>query len=263
MKLREAIHLLLVLFVLGTFANFAQNEYGADLQNMVCAFLAIYYLSLLFSTEKRYRESFRSVRVYHRLENSCLFLVFLGLFMKFFHLPGAGVAIILGTFFFLVCNLLYLTPLFKAPVPLHKYRLFRFSVVLMLIAWVFYLQHWPGGQIAAFSGVILALVCLTIMILQARKRQLPFLLFGSQGYFHQGFQVVIPYVAFVCIVSLLYNFGLAPKRYSNQQPTKMMERIETMETARFTNSGLPEDTLVVTALDDYMRLMDKYENAFE
>ncbi len=155
-------YILFALSIIGLFANFAQNDYSWALILVSYGCVGLIFLIEAFYLSYQNRKD-KKLAVTIFTEHFLLFLIGIGFLFKFFHWPGAGMAMVLG------CTLLSLFYLFKGIKFLAaKYStdkaaallvlLFSFSVTFLCIVYVFNWQHWPGARVLCMLGTLLVLV---------------------------------------------------------------------------------------------------------
>ena len=136
--------------VLGCFANFAQNDYGLTM-------IGVTYLiiSLIFFTEAIYYfkiniGSKKWIAFYHLSEYFCIGLFFLGSYCKLWHLPGAGVMLVVGSGILAIQYVVFavrvlLTDLKKGKLITIMVFFFMIAALLAFVGLTFKTQHWPGA----------------------------------------------------------------------------------------------------------------------
>ncbi len=221
---RTLTYLLIALFVLGCFANFAQNDYGMML---VAASLLMFSVSLILeqiiSAIVKFRKT-RKIRGAFNFGQTVLAVSLWGLGGKLLWWPLSAV--------FMVSGLFLLTGMYAGIAVISLIKLIkgdrlnrglRFlassSAVLMLIGIVTKLQHWPMS--AEFRILGLGLTVATIVYFFAVKFYLPQEK-KNEWNFYQSIPGILPYLftAFVIISIHFWGWraGFLPGIYSIEKP---------------------------------------------
>lgn len=166
-------------------------------------------------------------------ESLGLMALFLGVFFKFLHWPGAGPLLIFGG---LILVIVYLVEIIKGFG--HEYQkgktitlfstIFFLNVILGTAVSVFKNQHWPGVNILYLCETFLLLVLAVPFILNTKFR------YGSEKINLLALQkksrvllFVFIYMNYWALFFTFQNFGVGPKFYSLKDPAalqKMQER---------------------------------------
>ena len=105
------------------------------------------------------------------------FLFLFGVAMKFEHWPGAGIVITLAAVLFafgysvllMIDKNVFAQNSFQKLVNLMT----MISMTIIMIAFVFKAQHWPGARIGIYAGHLLLLAMIPILFLHASKESDP------------------------------------------------------------------------------------------
>jgi hypothetical protein len=105
------------------------------------------------------------------------FLILIGVLMKIQHWPLAGVAITLGAVSFALgySVMLYID---KSAVAQNSYQRFvnvmtLFTMIIIMVAFLFKVQHWPGAGIGIIVGHLLLLLMIPVLFIHGSKESDP------------------------------------------------------------------------------------------
>jgi hypothetical protein len=105
------------------------------------------------------------------------FLVLIGVAMKFQHWPGAGVVITVGAALFAFGYSIMLLIDKNALQPNDFQKIVNImtmiAMLVIMIAFVFKFQHWPGARIGIYAGHILLLALIPTLFMHALKESDP------------------------------------------------------------------------------------------
>lgn len=262
MKLHNTLFLAFPLYILATFANYAQNDYGLPLQLGILSLVVIYCLYLSFTSFNRVKTIGWSTAIFNCLECFFLSTFLLGLIGRDNHWAGSGAAIVLSCLLVVLLNLIYFTPLFKSPEPFPKNKLVRATLLVLFLGVMFKIMHWPFGSNLILLSLILVILVSSYKFYRFWKVKEWFVPFGKNGEFHNGFQIVSPYLLLIALLIILSDVKIIPNRYRNELSTKLMTR-EVIESDLHFAEGAVSDSLLFPAINDYDRMVYNYQNAFE
>jgi hypothetical protein len=105
------------------------------------------------------------------------FLLLIGVGMKSQHWPGAGVALTLGAVLF-VLGYAILLLIDKNKIAQNDFQKFvnlmtLATMVIIMTAFLFKVQHWPGARIGIWAGHIILLVMIPVLFIQASRETDP------------------------------------------------------------------------------------------
>ena len=103
------------------------------------------------------------------------FLVLIGVALKWMHLPGAGIALTIGCALFALAYapLLYINKSKATPAKYQKFVnvMTLLSMILIVMGFLFKIQHWPGAGIGLVSGNILLLILIPVLFIHGSKEE--------------------------------------------------------------------------------------------
>lgn len=119
-------------------------------------------------------------------------LILIGVFFKTMHWPGAGIALVVGCTLF---ALIYAPMLFlnKNKVATTGYQklvniLVLLSMVLIVLGFLFKIQHWPGAGIGLIIGNLLLLVLIPVLFIHGYKENEPV---KKMNFYNEAFLLVL------------------------------------------------------------------------
>ena len=247
---------MLAISLLGLFSNFAQNgdswfmmygSYGA-----IGIIFLVEALVLLFKTEEN-----KTQKAFLFIEHFFLFIMFIAFYFKFNNWLGAHILMVLGAGIVSAVYLMYgisFLVKYKKTKRVISILIMFFSITLFFnfIAFVFRFQFWSGAKSLCLFATILSLI--TLLFFRKRNFDSPnsnrfnIILKNTQG----KMMMLFVFLSFWVGYSVLVDFGIAPKLYSNNRPPLLNKMLE----ERFTNkTHSPEE--MQKMIDTYS---DNYEN---
>src|SRR6202008_3357834 len=152
-------YILFAVMVLGSFANFAQNEYGFTMLSWAhFGIAAIFFIEAIYRLKKEFPEG--KLRAFYLfLEHFLLGCIFLGYFFRFQHLPGAAPLCVFGSFLLFMVYLIYGIRLLIKESKYGKLLafvvfLFLLAATLALVGLTFKTMRWPGSYYMMWTAVI-------------------------------------------------------------------------------------------------------------
>lgn len=105
------------------------------------------------------------------------FLLLIGVGMKFLHWPGASVVITISAvlFAFGYAILLMIDKNALSPNDFQKFvnLMVMIAMMVIMIAFVFKFQHWPGARIGIYAGHLILLALIPTLFMHASKESDP------------------------------------------------------------------------------------------
>jgi len=221
-RLNNLIYIAFALIVWGSFANFAQNDYGYMMLHWAWFAIGIILLTEAVINLTLIRSIGAARALYLFSEHFLIALFFLAGFFKFRHFAGAGPMYASSCIFL---TLLYIISAFIRLAKDWKHGkalailifLVYLSAALAVAALVFKVMHWPFSNLLGFACLVL---CPGILLIALLKRKFLYkgesislfsrlrTLTGRPGLVFGYFNVWVIYISFIVL-------GLAPDFYTH------------------------------------------------
>jgi hypothetical protein len=152
-------YILFAVMVLGSFANFAQNQYGFMMLSMSHGLLSFLFFLEAFLLLKREFARGKLRAFYLFSEQFLLGCIFMGFFLRFQHLQFAAPFALFGAFFLALLYLIFAIRVLLKETKhgaLLSFIVFAFYIaaILVVLGLTFKNQHWPGAYYMMWSAVI-------------------------------------------------------------------------------------------------------------
>lgn len=251
----------LALIILGSFSNFAQNEWGSKLIVLSETLIAFsYFIEGVLHLRSRLKIG-KAYNEGSAFENFCLGFLFFGFVMKNLWFPGSGPVLILSAFFLLLFYIVqnvkfYRVNRSKGILLVSLLTLGSFTAVILGISIVFKIMHWPGSAMLYFIGFGFSLV----MIAGAAKWNFDYdnkriNVLKALSLLKNNI-ILLYFLTFtVSTFAILGSWGYAPRFYSQKLP----QSIEKYRTAG-DNRSLEKANKVIDSYIDFER--NCFENGF-
>ncbi len=219
--LNNIIYVLFAFMVLGSFANFAHNDYGYNMIMLSQLFIGLILLTQAVIYLTKGSESGWGRAFYLCTESFLIGALFLAGYFKYMHWPGPGIinaagALLLVLQYFIYAMVKLVKDFKKGALLSLMVFLFLIATMIAIEALIFKIMHWPFSRIMGNAVVVLFVLILLIGVLKRK-----FTYNGEQISLHRRLLqlsgrpvLVFGYFSTWVIYITLIVYGIAPDFYT-------------------------------------------------
>ena len=191
-------------------------------------------------------------------ESFGLFFLFLGVFFKFSHWPGANIMLILGGFILTIVYLIEIFKMFRSEFKNGKMialfsAIFYLNIIIGAVASVFKNQHWPFSRIFSISEVILLIILLIPMMLNLKfKHGTEKINLFSLSKKSAVLVFVFIYMNYWALFFAFQVWGIGPKFYTLAKPPVLEKMLD-----KSANGNEPQ---IVAYSENYNNFLERRRN---